>query len=76
MTHDRADGFVLAIDQGTTSTRAILFGRDGLPVASAQQEFAQHFPRPGWVEHDPLEIWESVREVTAAVQARADVSAV
>ncbi len=75
MTHDRADGFVLAIDQGTTSTRAILFGRDGLPVASAQQEFAQHFPRPGWVEHDPLEIWESVREVAAAVQARADVTA-
>jgi glycerol kinase len=75
MTHDRADGFVLAIDQGTTSTRAILFGRDGLPVASAQQEFTQRFPHPGWVEHDAEEIWTSVREVAAAVEARADVSA-
>ena len=75
MTTERADGFVLAIDQGTTSTRAILFGRDGLPVVSAQQEFTQHFPRPGWVEHDAAEIWESVREVVAAVQARADVTA-
>jgi glycerol kinase len=69
------DGLVLAIDQGTTSSRAILFGRDGLPVASAQQEFTQHFPRPGWVEHDPMQIWSSVREVTAAVEARADVTA-
>jgi glycerol kinase len=69
------DGLVLAIDQGTTSSRAILFGRDGLPVASAQQEFTQYFPRPGWVEHDPMQIWSSVREVTAAVEARADVIA-
>jgi glycerol kinase len=69
------DGLVLAIDQGTTSSRAILFGRDGLPVASAQQEFTQYFPRPGWVEHDPMQIWSSVREVTAAVEARADVTA-
>lgn len=73
--HDPADGYVLAIDQGTTSSRAILFGRDGLPVASAQQEFTQHFPRPGWVEHDASEIWQSVREVVAAVEARADVTA-
>jgi len=68
-------GLVLAIDQGTTSSRAILFGHDGLPVASAQQEFGQHFPRPGWVEHDSDEIWESVREVVAQVLARADVTA-
>jgi glycerol kinase len=75
MTHDHADGLVLAIDQGTTSSRAILFGHDGLPVSSAQQEFTQHFPRPGWVEHDAEQIWTSVREVTAAVEARADVTA-
>jgi glycerol kinase len=68
------DGYVLAIDQGTTSSRAILFGHDGLPVSSAQQEFTQHFPRPGWVEHDAAEIWRSVREVVAAVEARADVT--
>jgi glycerol kinase len=68
------DGLVLSIDQGTTSSRAILFGRDGLPVASAQQEFTQHFPRPGWVEHDATEIWTSAREVVATVLARANVT--
>ncbi|MBF9058020.1 glycerol kinase GlpK [Rhodobacterales bacterium HKCCSP123] len=51
---------VLAIDQGTTSTRAILFGADLSPGASAQQEFTQHYPASGWVEHDAEEIWQSV----------------
>jgi glycerol kinase len=51
---------ILVIDQGTTSTRSIVFDADVAPVASAQQEFAQYYPRPGWVEHDPEEIWESV----------------
>ncbi|PWV82931.1 glycerol kinase GlpK [Halomonas sp. A11-A] len=51
---------ILAIDQGTTSSRAILFDREGGNVASAQREFTQHFPHDGWVEHDPEEIWESV----------------
>jgi len=51
---------ILAIDQGTTSSRAIVFGNDLRPLASAQTEFAQHFPHPGWVEHDAMEIWESV----------------
>ena len=51
---------ILAIDQGTTSTRAILFDARGQPVASAQREIGQHYPRPGWVEHDPDEIWQSV----------------
>jgi glycerol kinase len=51
--------FVLALDQGTTSSRALVFDASGAVVASDQHEFAQHFPRPGWVEHDPLEIWES-----------------
>jgi len=45
--------YVLAIDQGTTSTRAILFSAGLTIVAAAQQEFAQHYPAPGWVEHDP-----------------------
>ena len=48
---------VLALDQGTTSSRAILFDRAGRIVASAQKEFRQHYPQPGWVEHDPAEIW-------------------
>jgi glycerol kinase len=50
---------ILALDQGTTSSRSILFDRQGTPVASAQREFTQRFPCPGWVEHDPEEIWES-----------------
>ncbi|MDX1514908.1 MAG: glycerol kinase GlpK, partial [Gammaproteobacteria bacterium] len=54
---------VLAIDQGTTSTRAIVFDAGGTPVAVAQQEFGQHFPREGWVEHDPEEIWNSTVQV-------------
>ena len=51
--------FVLALDQGTTSSRAIVFDQAGRAVGSAQQEFTQHFPQPGWVEHDPAEIWDS-----------------
>ena len=50
---------VLVIDQGTTSTRAVVFDGDGAPVALAQQEFAQIFPQPGWVEHDPQSLWSS-----------------
>lgn len=55
--------FIMALDQGTTSTRAILFNHAGVPVYKAQQEFPQHFPRPGWVEHDMEEIWRSVLNV-------------
>ena len=51
--------FILALDQGTTSSRAILFDHEGRVRATDQQEFKQYFPKPGWVEHDPLEIWES-----------------
>ncbi len=51
--------YVLALDQGTTSSRAIVFGRDGRVIASAQQEFPQHYPQPGHVEHDPEDIWNS-----------------
>ncbi len=55
--------FILALDQGTTSSRAIIFGHDGRVVATAQQEFPQIFPRPGEVEHDPEAIWSSQLEV-------------
>lgn len=51
--------YVLAVDQGTTSTRTIAFGADGLPVAVAQREFKQIYPHPGWVEHDPHDLWHT-----------------
>lgn len=61
--------FILAIDQGTTSTRCMIFDPDG-PIAAAQKEHAQIFPRPGWVEHDPIEIWRRTQEVMAeAIQS-------
>jgi len=59
--------YLLAIDQGTSSSRAILFDRKARKVAAAQQEFPQIYPRPGWVEHDPEAIWESVLDVLRRV---------
>ena len=59
--------YILALDQGTTSSRAIVFDRDGGIVSLAQKEFAQVFPRPGWVEHDPQEIWAT--QIAVAVEA-------
>jgi glycerol kinase len=64
----------MAIDQGTTSSRAILFGHDGKPIASDQIEHAQIFPQPGWVEHDALEIWRNVRQVMGGALAEANLS--
>ena len=55
--------YLLAIDQGTTSSRAIIFNEASEIVALAQQEFTQYFPKDGWVEHDPEEIWDSVKQV-------------
>ena len=66
--------FVLALDQGTTSSRAILFDRAGAVHAVAQREFAQLFPQPGWVEHDPMEIWASQSGVMAEVLAKAAIA--
>lgn len=63
---------ILAIDQGTTSTRAILFDDALRPLATGQQEFAQHFPQPGWVEHDPGEIWQGVLATCRTALAGAD----
>jgi glycerol kinase len=59
--------YILAIDQGTTSSRAIVFDRAGSSIATAQEEFTQYFPQPGWVEQDAMEIWESVCKVVTAV---------
>jgi len=67
--------FVLALDQGTTSSRSILFDHDGDVVATAQREFTQHFPRSGWVEHDAEEIWATQAATIAEVLARARASA-
>ena len=61
-----ANKYVAAIDQGTTSTRCIIFDHSGEVVASAQQEHQQIYPRPGWVEHDPAEIWQRTQEVIQA----------
>ncbi len=58
---------ILALDQGTTSSRAILFDQDGLIIATAQKEFTQIFPAPGWVEHDPMEIWSTQIGVASEV---------
>ncbi|MDV2886641.1 glycerol kinase GlpK [Alkalihalophilus pseudofirmus] len=66
--------YILSIDQGTTSSRAILFDKKGGIVHSAQKEFTQHFPKPGWVEHDANEIWGSVLSVIASVLSEADVT--
>ena len=67
--------FILAIDQGTTSSRAILFDHDGNIRALAQREFAQHFPQPGWVEHDAEEIWQSQIGVARDVLQQAGIDA-
>jgi glycerol kinase len=67
--------FVLALDQGTTSSRAILFDRTGRPISVAQRELRQHYPRPGWVEHDPDEIWSSQLHCARQALGTAGVSA-
>jgi glycerol kinase len=67
--------YILALDQGTTSSRAIVFDRAGQPCAMAQQEFTQHYPAPGWVEHDANEIWTSQLATISAVLAKAKIGA-
>jgi len=68
------DGYILALDQGTTSSRAILFDRRGAVRAAAQRELRQIYPRPGWVEHDPEEIWQSQLAVAREAIASAGVA--
>lgn len=65
--------YVMAIDQGTTSSRAIIFDHQGQEVAVAQQEFPQYFPQPGWVEHDAVEIWDSVQSVISDVMIKSQI---
>jgi glycerol kinase len=65
---------ILALDQGTTSSRAIVFDRRGRARGAAQQEFTQHFPRPGWVEHDPADLWDTTRRTALAAVAEANAT--
>lgn len=65
--------YILALDQGTTSSRAILFNHEGEIVETAQREFEQFFPKPGWVEHDANEIWTSVLACIAEVIRKSDI---
>ncbi|MGV8118935.1 MAG: glycerol kinase GlpK [Candidatus Xenobiia bacterium LiM19] len=67
--------YILALDQGTTSSRAIIFDDNASVIATAQKEFTQFFPRPGWVEHDPDEIWSTQIGVAAEAIARAGIQA-
>ena len=67
--------YILSLDQGTTSSRAIVFNKEGAIVSMAQKEFRQFYPQPGWVEHDAMEIWSSQASVLAEVLVKAGVSA-
>lgn len=68
--------YILSIDQGTSSSRAIVFDSEGRAVACSQKEFPQHFPRSGWVEHDPEDIWNSVLEVALEASKGYAISAI
>ena len=68
------DQYILALDQGTTSSRAMLFDRQGNVISTAQKEFQQIYPRPGWVEHDPQEIWSTQAGVAAEAVTRAGMN--
>ena len=69
----KAKKYVMALDQGTTSSRCILFDRSGKVCSVAQKEFAQYYPQPGWVEHNPMEIWSS--QLSVAVEAMGQIGA-
>jgi len=71
----QSNQFILALDQGTTSSRAILFDKQGQIVTKAQRDFEQIFPQPGWVEHDPVEIWTSQASVATEALTKANISA-
>lgn len=71
----QANQFILALDQGTTSSRAIIFNKAGKIVSVAQRDFKQIFPKPGWVEHDPTEIWTSQASVAVEAITKANLSA-
>ena len=62
--------YVVALDQGTTSSRCIIFDREQNIIGTAQREFTQHYPQPGWVEQDPMEIWSSQYSVLTEALAQ------
>ena len=66
--------YIIAIDQGTTSSRAIIFDKKGSIVATGQKEHEQILPKAGWVEHDPAEIWRNVQEVIGLALSRGDLT--
>ena len=66
--------FVISVDQGTTSTRAIIFNEAGMDVASGQLEHKQIMTQPGWVEHDAMEIWDNAREVVGQALGRGNIT--
>jgi glycerol kinase len=66
--------YVAAIDQGTTSTRCMIFDHGGQPVSISQKEHRQIYPKPGWVEHDPIEIWVNTQEVVLAALQKAKLT--
>lgn len=70
-----AEKYIMALDQGTTSSRCIIYNKKGQQLSVAQQEFTQIFPKAGWVEHDPMEIWESQLAVARQAMAAADLTA-
>lgn len=72
---EKQNKYILALDQGTTSSRCILFDRGGNICSMAQREFTQYYPKPGWVEHDPMEIWSSQLAVATEAMARLGVKA-
>ena len=71
-----SSSYILALDQGTTSSRAILFDHSGDIISLAQKEFTQLYPKPGWVEHDPEEIWSSQFSVMAEVMAKSNIRSI
>lgn len=67
--------YLMALDQGTTSSRSIIFDEGGVIIAMAQQEFPQRYPQPGWVEHDPEAIWQSQLDTARQALAKAGIGA-
>ena len=67
--------YIMALDQGTTSSRCILFNKSGLPVSTSQKEFKQIYPEAGWVEHDPMEIWATQFGVATEALLKANINA-
>ena len=74
MTDTQDKNYIIALDQGTTSSRAIIFDRDANVVGTSQREFAQHYPQAGWVEHDPMEIFATQSATMVEALAQAGIS--